>query len=131
MVCGYKKIVQPAIDAVKDGRTKIYPKETLKLISIGWKILNLGALVGNCGGGIKFLFGMMRMEIYYCALSEEKAQEISGNKKLVRDTDVLDTWFSSGIWPIATLGWPSNNSELDKYFPTSVLVTGFDILFFG
>ena len=37
---------------------------------------------------------------YYCALSEEKAQEISGNKKLVRDTDVLDTWFSSGIWPM-------------------------------
>ncbi len=47
-----------------------------------------------------------------------------------RDPDVLDTWFSSGLWPIGTLGWPDNTPELQKYFPTSVLVTGFDILFF-
>ncbi len=47
-----------------------------------------------------------------------------------RDPDVLDTWFSSGLWPIGTLGWPENTEELDKYFPTSVLITGFDIIFF-
>ncbi|THD84407.1 valine--tRNA ligase [Aliigemmobacter aestuarii] len=47
-----------------------------------------------------------------------------------RDADVLDTWFSSGLWPIGTLGWPENTPELQKYFPTSVLVTGQDILFF-
>ena len=47
-----------------------------------------------------------------------------------RDPDVLDTWFSSGLWPIGTLGWPENTDELQKYFPTSVLVTGFDIIFF-
>ncbi len=47
-----------------------------------------------------------------------------------RDPDVLDTWFSSGLWPIGTLGWPDNTPELQKYFPTSVLVTGFDIIFF-
>ena len=47
-----------------------------------------------------------------------------------RDADVLDTWFSSGLWPIGTLGWPENTPELQKYFPTSVLVTGFDIIFF-
>ncbi len=47
-----------------------------------------------------------------------------------RDPDVLDTWFSSGLWPIGTLGWPENTPELDRYFPTSVLITGFDILFF-
>jgi valyl-tRNA synthetase len=47
-----------------------------------------------------------------------------------RDADVLDTWFSSGIWPIGTLGWPEQTEELKKYFPTSVLVTGFDIIFF-
>jgi valyl-tRNA synthetase len=47
-----------------------------------------------------------------------------------RDPDVLDTWFSSGLWPIGTLGWPANTPELQRYFPTSVLVTGFDILFF-
>jgi valyl-tRNA synthetase len=47
-----------------------------------------------------------------------------------RDPDVLDTWFSSGIWPIGTLGWPADTPELRRYFPTSVLVTGFDIIFF-
>ncbi|KIN60329.1 Valyl-tRNA synthetase [Sulfitobacter noctilucae] len=47
-----------------------------------------------------------------------------------RDPDVLDTWFSSGLWPIGTLGWPEQTEELEKYFPTSVLITGFDIIFF-
>ena len=50
--------------------------------------------------------------------------------ELVRDPDVLDTWFSSGLWPIGTLGWPEETEELKKYFPTDVLVTGFDIIFF-
>jgi len=49
---------------------------------------------------------------------------------LARDPDVLDTWFSSGLWPIGTLGWPEQTEELQKYFPTSVLITGFDIIFF-
>ena len=50
--------------------------------------------------------------------------------ELIRDPDVLDTWFSSGLWPFATLGWPDNNDYLKKFYPTSVLVTGFDIIFF-
>ena len=50
--------------------------------------------------------------------------------KLVRDNDVLDTWFSSGLWPFATLGWPNKNEYLKKFYPTTVLVTGFDIIFF-
>ncbi|HBY93324.1 MAG TPA: valine--tRNA ligase [Chloroflexi bacterium] len=49
---------------------------------------------------------------------------------IARDPDVLDTWFSSGLWPIGTLGWPEDTPELKKYFPTSVLITGFDIIFF-
>jgi len=52
------------------------------------------------------------------------------NVKLSRDPDVLDTWFSSGLWPFATLGWPKKKEYLDKFYPTSVLVTGFDIIFF-
>ncbi len=50
--------------------------------------------------------------------------------ELIRDPDVLDTWFSSGLWPFATLGWPEKNEYLEKFYPTSVLVTGFDIIFF-
>ncbi len=53
-----------------------------------------------------------------------------GSSKIERDEDVLDTWFSSALWPFSTLGWPDDTKELEKYYPTSCLVTGFDILFF-
>jgi valyl-tRNA synthetase len=61
----------------------------------------------------------------------EKAQKDYGNDvKLEQDPDVLDTWFSSGLWPFSTLGWPENAEDLTTYYPTSTLVTGFDIIFF-
>ncbi|MBF2016424.1 MAG: valine--tRNA ligase [Rivularia sp. T60_A2020_040] len=61
----------------------------------------------------------------------EKAKAQYGeNVQLERDADVLDTWFSSGLWPFSTLGWPESTEDLQKYYPTSVLVTGFDIIFF-
>ena len=71
----------------------------------------------------------------FVAEDEKKAKHIAKrfykkNVKLVRDQDVLDTWFSSGLWPFATLGWPKSNYYLKKFYPTSVLVTGFDIIFF-
>jgi len=60
-----------------------------------------------------------------------KAKEQYGdNIQLEQDPDVLDTWFSSGLWPFSTMGWPENTADLDKYYPTSTLVTGFDIIFF-
>ncbi|WP_417628489.1 valine--tRNA ligase [Pararhodobacter aggregans] len=66
----------------------------------------------------------------YCAPSEAEAQAMAPGRTLTRDPDVLDTWFSSGLWPIGTLGWPEETPELARYFPTDVLVTGQDILFF-
>jgi valyl-tRNA synthetase len=71
----------------------------------------------------------------FVAVNEENAK-IAAKKhynkdvELVRDPDVLDTWFSSGLWPFATLGWPDNKEYVEKFYPTSVLVTGFDIIFF-
>jgi len=59
-----------------------------------------------------------------------QGSDFQGTIPLTRDPDVLDTWFSSGLWPIGTLGWPEQTPELERYFPTSVLVTGADILFF-
>jgi valyl-tRNA synthetase len=56
--------------------------------------------------------------------------EKCGSGGLKQDEDVLDTWFSSALWPFSTMGWPDNTDELKKYYPTSVLVTGFDIIFF-
>ena len=71
----------------------------------------------------------------FVALDEKeanaKAKKFYKKKiQLIRDPDVLDTWFSSGLWPFATLGWPKKNKYLNKFYPTSVLVTGFDIIFF-
>ena len=71
----------------------------------------------------------------FVAINKEEAKKLAKKyyKKevdLVQDPDVLDTWFSSGLWPFATLGWPSKNDYLKKFYPTSVLVTGFDIIFF-
>ncbi len=71
----------------------------------------------------------------FVALNEQEAKKnakkfYKKNVELNRDPDVLDTWFSSGLWPFATLGWNSNDPYLKKFYPTSVLVTGFDIIFF-
>ena len=74
---------------------------------------------------------------YYLALEgpwkawvEEKLENFAPGEILTRDDDVLDTWFSSALWPFSTLGWPDATPELKRYYPTSVLVTGFDIIFF-
>jgi valyl-tRNA synthetase len=67
---------------------------------------------------------------FYVAHSEEEARKQAGGVELTQDNDVLDTWFSSALWPFSTLGWPEHTPELERYLPTSVLVTGFDIIFF-
>ena len=66
----------------------------------------------------------------YVARDEAEAKKLAGGKAISRDEDVLDTWFSSALWPFSTLGWPDDTWELKRYLPTSVLVTGFDIIFF-
>lgn len=66
----------------------------------------------------------------YVAYCEEEAQQLAQTQNLTQDPDVLDTWFSSALWPFSTLGWPEETPALEKFLPTSVLVTGFDIIFF-
>jgi len=67
---------------------------------------------------------------HYVARSETEARKLAAGRPLTRDEDVLDTWFSSALWPFSTLGWPQKTPELDAFLPGSVLVTGFDIIFF-
>jgi valyl-tRNA synthetase len=78
-----------------------------------------------------------RVPAWYCenghltvAREEPKTCPTCGDPELTQDTDVLDTWFSSGLWPFSTLGWPDQTKDLAKFYPTSLLITGFDILFF-
>jgi valyl-tRNA synthetase len=76
-------------------------------------------------------YGHWKQEVVFAKDMEEAKQLVfQGKAPLVRDPDVLDTWFSSGLWPIGTLGWPNWTEETQKYFPTSTLITGQDILFF-
>jgi len=67
---------------------------------------------------------------HYVARSEAEARKLAAGRPLTRDEDVLDTWFSSALWPFSTLGWPQKTPELGAFLPGSVLVTGFDIIFF-
>lgn len=78
-----------------------------------------------------------RIPVWYCSCGEMIVSETTpescpacGNTKLCQDEDVLDTWFSSSLWPFSTLGWPEKTQDLDKYYPTSVLITGYDIITF-
>ncbi len=79
-----------------------------------------------------------RIPAWYCqdcdgvivALEEPEGCSCCGSGRLVQENDVLDTWFSSALWPFSTMGWPEKTKELERFYPTSVLVTGFDILFF-
>ena len=107
--------------SLKTGRT---------FITNGWRIFRTGAFPANYGGGTGFPHGMTRMAIYTVAHSLEEAQQQAGTLKLWQDEDVLDTWFSSALWPFSTLGWPEETPELKTFLPTSVLITGFDIIFF-
>ena len=125
-----KKIVQPAIDAVKVGETRIIPERDAKVYFHWLENIEPWCISRQLWWGHQIPVWFDTDGNEYCATTEEEAQEMAPGKVLTRDPDVLDTWFSSGIWPIGTLGWPENTEELKKYYPTNVLVTGFDIIFF-
>jgi len=124
------KIVGPALDAVRDGRTKIMPESGEKVYFHWLENIEPWCISRQLWWGHQIPVWYDGEGNSYCAPSEAEAQAQAPRKVLARDPDVLDTWFSSGLWPIGTLGWPDNTPELKKYFPTSVLVTGQDILFF-
>lgn len=146
-----KPLAGPAIEAVETGRIKIIPE--------GWKNNYLGWMRDIKDWCIsRQIWWGHQIPAWYCRKcyqEDELSKTIPddkwlippdappivpregspvcpncGNKVLIQDPDVLDTWFSSGLWPFSTLGWPEETPELKTYYPTSVLVTGLDILFF-
>ena len=124
------KIVQPAIDAVRSGETRILPEQDKKVYFNWLENIEPWCISRQLWWGHQIPVWFDEDGNEYCAASEGEAQAMAPGKTLTRDPDVLDTWFSSGLWPIGTLGWPEQTAELDKYFPTNVLITGFDIIFF-
>lgn len=124
------KIVGPALDAVRDGTVKIIPDSGEKTYYHWLENIEPWCISRQLWWGHQVPVWFDDAGNQYCAATEAEAQAQAHGKTLTRDPDVLDTWFSSGLWPIGTLGWPEQNAALDKYFPTSTLITGQDILFF-
>jgi len=124
------KIVEPALEAVRTGKTKIIPESGEKTYYHWLENIEPWCISRQLWWGHQIPVWYDAEGNHYCAPNEAEAQAMAPGKALTRDPDVLDTWFSSGLWPIGTLGWPEPTPELAKYFPTSVLVTGADILFF-
>lgn len=125
------KIVGPALDAVRNGDIKIMPESGEKTYYHWLENIEPWCISRQLWWGHQIPVWFDENGNEYCASSEEEAQKKAGEGvKLTRDPDVLDTWFSSGLWPIGTLGWPEQTDELNRFFPTNVLITGFDILFF-
>ena len=124
------KIVGPALDAVRTGRTKIMPESGEKVYYHWLENIEPWCISRQLWWGHQIPVWFDQEGNQYCATTQAEAQKMAGGGvTLTRDPDVLDTWFSSGLWPFGTLGWPED-TEAMKYFPGDVLVTGQDILFF-
>ena len=124
-------LAKPAADAVRDGRIKFVPERFTKIYT-QW----LDNIRDWCIS--RQLWWGHRIPAWYCAdcgettVAREDVCQCPkcGSKNVRQDEDVLDTWFSSGLWPFETMGWPEETPELKQFYPTSVLVTGYDIIFF-
>jgi valyl-tRNA synthetase len=125
-----KPLAEPAIRVVEEGRIQFTPENWTKTY-YEW-MYNIRDWCIS-----RQLWWGHRIPAWYCkdcgevlVSREDPAQCRCGSSRLEQDPDVLDTWFSSGLWPFSTLGWPDQTEDLKTYYPTSLLITGFDILFF-
>ena len=123
-------LAQKAIAAVEDGRTKFVPENWAGVYFNWMRNIHPWCISRQLWWGHQIPAWYDEEGQIYVAESESEAQKLAQGKRLRRDSDVLDTWFSSALWPLSTLGWPDETPELKRYYPTSVLVTGFDIIFF-
>lgn len=126
-----KPLAEKAMEAVREGKTRIVPAKWEKDYFIWLENVEDWCVSRQIWWG-------HRIPAWYCsecgkvivAMDDPTVCPECGGSRLEQDSDVLDTWFSSGLWPFSTLGWPEETAELRQFYPTSVLVTGFDILFF-
>ncbi|MEO0421499.1 MAG: valine--tRNA ligase [Pseudomonadota bacterium] len=128
-----KPLADPAIDAVKSGRIRFVPANWDRTYYEWMNNIQDWCISRQLWWGHRIPAWYTEDGEVIVARSEEEARAkagLSADAPLRQDDDVLDTWFSSALWPFATLGWPEKTPELQRYYPTSVLVTGFDIIFF-
>jgi len=131
-----KSLSKKPIDVVKKNKTSFYPENWKKTFFQWMYDIEPWCISRQIWWGHRIPAWYDEKNNIYVAENEKKALFLAKKKnrnqiiKLRQETDVLDTWFSSALWPFATLGWPAKTEELKKFYPTSVLVTGFDIIFF-
>ena len=126
-----KDLAKPAIDAVREGKTQFIPKRFSK-IYFNW----MENIRDWCIS--RQLWWGHQIPAWTCSdcgemIVSEETPEVCpkcGSYHLKQEEDVLDTWFSSALWPFSTLGWPEDTADLEKFYPNNVLVTGYDIIFF-
>ena len=129
-----KTLAKPAIENVKNGETKFIPENWSKTYFEWMNNIQPWCISRQLWWGHRIPAWYTDEGEVIVAKSEDEAKVIAkekyGNDKISRDEDVLDTWFSSALWPFSTLDWPNDVNDLDRFYPTSLLITGFDIIFF-
>ncbi|HEY5302012.1 MAG TPA: valine--tRNA ligase [Acetobacteraceae bacterium] len=129
--CNAAVLAEPAIAAVESGRTQFVPKQWENTFFAWLRDIEPWCISRQLWWGHRIPAWYAPDGTVFVAKTAAEAQLAAGpGIALTQDEDVLDTWFSSGLWPFSTLGWPERTPELARYYPTDVLVTGFDIIFF-
>ena len=124
------KLALPAIQAVKKGDIRIVPETWAKTWFNWLENIQPWCVSRQLWWGHRIPAWYAEDGRVFVAESEEEARREAGDQPLRQDEDVLDTWFSSALWPFATLGWPDESEDLRRHYPNDVLISGFDILFF-
>ena len=125
-----EKLAVAPMQAVRDGAIEIVPKTWEKTFFNWMENIQPWCVSRQLWWGHQIPAWFDEDGNSYVAESEAEAQALAGNKVLTRDPDVLDTWFSSALWPFGTLGWPEQSDKLSRHYPNDLLISGFDILFF-
>lgn len=125
-----KSIAQKAIDAVESGAVKFVPEQWVNTYNQWMGNIQDWCISRQLWWGHQIPAWYDEEGKVYVARDEAEAQQQAPGKKLTRDEDVLDTWYSSALVPFSSMGWPEKTKELDLFLPSSVLVTGYDIIFF-
>ena len=129
--CNAAELAKPAIAAVEQGETRFVPEQWQNTFFAWMRDIQPWCISRQLWWGHRIPAWYGPDGQVFVARSEAEAQEVAGaGVALAQDEDVLDTWFSSALWPFSTLGWPDQTPELARYYPGDVLVTGHDIIFF-